>query len=81
MDATNIKIVEHENGLVTQGLTPELDSVSSANLRMSSMTRHIASGDGHLASSHNKRELIGGWRDNTQFCAICLRARIYALGT
>ena len=27
MDTTNIKVVEHENGLVTQGLTPELDSV------------------------------------------------------
>ena len=27
MDATNIKVVEHENGLVMQGLTPELDSV------------------------------------------------------
>ena len=26
MDATNIKVVEHENGLVMQGLTPELDS-------------------------------------------------------
>ena len=27
MDTTNIKVVEQENGLVTQGLTPELDSV------------------------------------------------------
>ena len=27
MDAINIKLVEHENGLVMQGLTPELDSV------------------------------------------------------
>ena len=27
MDAINIKVVEHKNGLLIQGLTPELDSV------------------------------------------------------
>jgi len=26
MEITNVKVVDHKNGLITQGLTPELDS-------------------------------------------------------